>query len=298
MFSASASGLVPAPAAPPAGQLPAGAGIAPKPCHYAALLADSQPPAFIEVHAENFLGAGGAPHAGLRALRERFALSIHGVGLSIGGEGPLDGRHVERIAALLDRYQPESFSEHLAWSSHGGNHFNDLLPIVYDESSLRRVCEHVDQLQSRFGRRILLENPATYIEFDASCIPEAQFLASVVQRTGCGLLLDVNNAYVNCSNHGRDMAGYLAELPLQAAGQIHLSGHLRDSDASGAPLLIDNHGSEVEPEVWAWYAHALERTGPLPTLIEWDNEVPGYDVLRDQARRAQALLHARIRDTA
>jgi len=278
--------------------LPAGAGIAPKPQHYAALLGDADPPAFIEVHAENFLGAGGAPHASLRALRDRFVLSIHGVGLSIGGDGPLDARHVERVAALLDRYQPESFSEHLAWSSHGGQHFNDLLPIVYDEASLRRVCEHVDQLQTRFGRRILLENPATYVEFDASCIPEAQFLAAVIQRTGCGLLLDVNNAYVNCSNHGRDMAAYLDELPLHAAGQFHLSGHLIDSDAAGSTLLIDNHGSAVAPAVWAWYAHALDRTGALPTLIEWDNEVPAYPVLRDQSRQAQSMLDARVRAAA
>ena len=278
--------------------LPSGAGIAPKPQHYGPLLADPHPPAFIEVHAENFLGAGGAPHASLRALRDRFALSIHGVGLSIGGDGPLDQHHVERIAALLERYQPDSFSEHLAWSSHGGNHFNDLLPVVYDESSLRRVCEHVDQLQSRFGRQILIENPATYVQFDASSIPEAQFLASMVERTGCGLLLDVNNAYVNCNNHGRDMANYLAELPLHAAGQVHLSGHLLDCDSVGAPLLIDNHGSEVAPEVWSWYAYALERTGPLPTLIEWDNDVPGYNLLRDQVMRAQALLDKQVRDVA
>ena len=283
---------------PAARHLPAGAGIAPKPQHYAALLADSQPPAFVEVHAENFLGAGGEPHASLRALRDRFALSIHGVGLSIGGEGPLDARHVERIAALVDRYQPESFSEHLAWSSHGGNHYNDLLPIVYDESSLRRVCDHIDQLQARLGRRLLLENSATYVEFQASHIPEAEFLSLVVNHTGCGLLLDVNNAYVSCINHGRDMAAYLAALPLHAAGQCHLAGHARDTDAAGAPLLIDNHGSEVSAVVWDWYARVLDVTGPLPTLVEWDNDVPGYDPLRNQARQAQALLDARLRDAA
>lgn len=269
-----------------------GAGIAPKPQHYASLLADPDPPAFIEVHAENFLGAGGEPHASLRMLRDRFPLSVHGVGLSIGGEAPLDARHVERIAALLDRYQPDSFSEHLAWSSHGLNNFNDLLPLVYDQASLDRVCRHVDQLQSRLRRRMLLENPATYVEFSASSIAEGEFLAAVVSRTGCGLLLDVNNAYVSSINHGRDPVVYLASLPLHAAGQVHLSGHAVDSDASGAPLLIDSHGSEVADAVWDLYALALQTTGPLPTLIEWDNDVPAYAVLRDQARHAQRLLES------
>lgn len=269
-----------------------GAGIAPKPQHYASLLADPQPPAFIEVHAENFLGAGGEPHASLRALRDRFPLSLHGVGLSIGGEAPLDARHVERIAALIERYQPDSFSEHLAWSSHGLNHFNDLLPLVYDQASLDRVCRHVDQLQTRFGRRILLENPATYVEFADSSIAEGEFLGAVVKRTGCGLLLDVNNAYVNSINHGRDPVAYLASLPLHAVGQVHLSGHAVDSDALGAPLLIDSHGSEVADAVWGLYARALESTGPLPTLIEWDNDVPSYGVLCDQARQAQGFLDA------
>jgi uncharacterized protein (UPF0276 family) len=275
-----------------------GAGIAPKPQHYASLLADPHPPAFIEVHAENFLGAGGEPHASLRALRDRFPLSLHGVGLSIGGEAPLDVGHVERIAALIERYQPDSFSEHLAWSSHGLNNFNDLLPLVYDQASLDRVCRHVDQLQTRFGRRILLENPATYVEFAASSIAEGEFLGEVVRRTGCGLLLDVNNAYVNSINHGRDPVAYLASLPLHAAGQVHLSGHAVDSDALGAPLLIDSHGSEVADAVWRLYAHALESTGPLPTLIEWDNDVPAYTVLRDQARQAQMVLDACRRSAA
>lgn len=275
-----------------------GAGIAPKPQHYEQLLADPMPPAFIEVHAENFLGAGGEPHASLRALRDRFPLSVHGVGLSIGGQAPLDARHVERIAALLERYQPESFSEHLAWSSHGMNNFNDLLPLVYDEASLDRVCRHVDQLQSRFGRRLLLENPATYVEFSASSIDEAEFLCAVIGRTGCGLLLDVNNAYVNSINHGRDPVAYLAALPLHAAGQVHLAGHAVDHDASGTPLLIDNHGCAVADAVWNLYAHVLESTGPLPTLIEWDNDVPDYAVLRDQARLAQHLLEGRRRNAA
>src|SRR3990167_1336350 len=275
-----------------------GAGIAPKPQHYASLLADPHPPAFIEVHAENFLGAGGEPHASLRALRDHFPLSLHGVGLSIGGEAPLDARHVERIAALIERYQPDSFSEHLAWSSHGLNNFNDLLPLVYDEASLDRVCQHVEQLQSRFGRQILLENPATYVEFCASSIAEGELMGLVVQGTGWGLLLDVNNVYASSINPGRDPAASLASLPLHAARQFHLSGHAVDSDAGGSPLLIDSHGSPVADAVWSLYARALASTGPLPTLIEWDNDGPPYAVLRDQASQAQRLLDAQRQHAA
>jgi uncharacterized protein (UPF0276 family) len=237
--------------------LPAEAGIGAKPAHHEAILADSRPPAFVEVHAENFLGAGGAPHAWLRAVRERLPLSIHGVGLSLGSDQPLDERHLSRVAALVEHYQPQSFSEHLAWSSHGQNHFNDLLPLAYDQRSLQRVCEHVGQVQDRLRRRILIENPATYVEFEASTIAEADFLAELVRRSGCGLLLDVNNAYVSCINHGRDVGTYLASLPLSAVAEIHLAGYTRDRDGSGAELLIDSHGCAVAEPVWALYAALL-----------------------------------------
>lgn len=269
--------------------LPAAAGIGLKPVHYQALLGATEAPAFVEVHAENYMGAGGAPHAWLTRVRDRLPLSVHGVGLSIGGAA-LDEVHLDRLARLLDRYQPQSFSEHLAWSSHGHNYFNDLLPIVYDPASLSRVCAHVDQVQSRLRRQLLLENPATYVEFSASTLAESEFLGEVVRRTGCGLLLDVNNLYVSCRNHGRDPGQYLAALPLAATGEIHLAGHFVDSDANGDPLLIDSHGSAVADAVWALYAQALQVTGPMATLIEWDHDVPGYAVLRQQASRADGFL--------
>lgn len=272
--------------------LPVGAGIGAKPRHFEALLADAEGPAFIEVHAENFMGAGGPPHAWLGRLRERYPLSVHGVGLSIGGESPLDEVHLDRLASLLARYEPAQFSEHLAWSSHGGTWFNDLLPLRYDLAAMVRVCEHLDRLQSRLGRRVLLENPSTYVEFDGGDFEEAQFLAEVVQRSGCGLLLDLNNAYVSAVNHGRDVHAYLSALPLAAVAQVHLAGHGRDRDAAGADLLIDDHGSAVAPPVWDLFEQLVAWRGPLPTLVEWDTDVPSYAVLMAQARQAASRLDA------
>jgi hypothetical protein len=218
--------------------------------------------------------AGGPLHHYLTQIRSHYPLSIHGVGLSIGGEGGLDAAHLDRLAALIDRYAPESFSEHLAWSSHGGVFLDDLLPLPYDRDSLSRVCAHVDQVQTRLGRRILLENPATYVEFAASTFTEAEFIGEVVARTGCGLLLDVNNAYVSGVNHGRDPWACIEALPLAATGQIHLAGFARDVDAAGDPLLIDTHGAPVSQAVWALYRKVLERVGPMPTLIERDSDIP------------------------
>lgn len=269
--------------------LPTQAGIGFKPTHFDSLIADPSPPAFIEVHAENYLGAGGAPHAQLNPLRERLPLSIHGVGLSIGGEEPIDETHLSRLAALLRRYEPASFSEHLAWSSHGGTYYNDLLPIVYDARSLQRVCDHVDRVQARLGMRLLLENPATYLEFADSDIPEPDFLTAVIGRTGCGLLLDINNIHVTCHNHGHDSRAYLAALPLHAVGEIHLAGHALDADAAGA-LLIDSHGGPVDDAVWALFDEALALIGAVPTLIEWDNNVPDYARLVAEAREADRVL--------
>ena len=276
--------------APALAGLPAGAGIGAKPQHFQALLDDPQGPAFIEVHAENYMGAGGPPHAWLRRLRERYPLSLHGVGLSLGGDAPLDEAHLDRLAALVARYEPAEFSEHLAWSSHGGVYFNDLLPLRYDHATLARVCEHLDRLQQRLDRRVLLENPSTYVEFDGGDFDEAQFLGEVVRRSGCGLLLDVNNAYVSASNHGRDAAAYLEALPLAAVRQLHLAGHAHDHDASGAGLLVDDHGSPVAAPVWALFERLVARRGPLPTLIEWDTDVPAYDVLMAQAGLAARRL--------
>jgi uncharacterized protein (UPF0276 family) len=253
-------------------------------------MADPAPPAFVEVHAENYLGDGGLPHRQLAALQGRVALSVHGVGLSIGGIDPPDPGHLRRLRALLERYPAARFSEHLAWSSHGGVHYPDLLPLRYDARSLVRVCAHVGEAQDALGRRILLENPSTYVAFDGDEDTEAGFLAEVVRRSGCGLLLDINNAYVSCRNHRRDVHAYLAALPLHEVGEIHLAGHAIVRDEDGLEHLVDDHGARVSAEVWALYREVLDRIGPHPTLIEWDTAVPEYDVLRDEARRADDLL--------
>lgn len=282
---------------PAATGLPATAGLGFKPEHFAAAAARPGAVGFYEVHAENYLGAGGAPHAMLARLRAGHALSIHGVGLSIGGPAPLDRGHLGRLRALLQRYEPESFSEHLAWSSHGAAWLNDLLPLPYTEETLATVAAHVDEVQETLGRRMLLENPATYLRFAASTIPETEFLAEVAARSGCGLLLDVNNVFVAAANHRTDPRAYLAAFPLHLVGEIHLGGHSAEALASG-PLLIDDHGSPVADPVWTLYAEVVAATGPLPTLIEWDNDVPAFEVLLAEAGRAEAILRQKARPDA
>lgn len=270
-------------------RLPPRAGVGFKPQHLADIRRDPHPPAFFEVHAENYMGAGGLPHAQLAALRGDHALSVHGVGLSIGGAGGLDAGHLARLRALCDRYEPESFSEHLAWSSHGAEYLNDLLPLPYTSGTLAAVCDHVDQVQQVLGRRMLLENPATYVLFAQSDIPETEFLAQIAARTGCGLLLDINNVFVSCTNHRRDPRAYLADFPMDGVGEIHLGGHAAEDLPSG-PLLIDSHGAAVADPVWTLYGQVIDRIGPVPTLVEWDNDLPPWPVLAAEAARADALL--------
>jgi uncharacterized protein (UPF0276 family) len=253
---------------------------------------------FVEVHAENYMVRGGPFLARLERVRQRHALSVHGVGLSIGGACPLDADHLQRLSALVRRFEPRWFSEHLAWSSHGGVWFNDLLPVPCDAATLDRVCEHVDQVQQCLGRRMLLENPSTYLESDASTMDEGLFLAEVVRRTGCGLLLDVNNAYVSAVNHGRDAVAFIDALPLAAVGEIHLAGFAEDRDAAGDRLLIDTHGSPVDEAVWQLYRHAIDRVGPVPTLIERDHDVPTLATLIAEASRARTLMQAAARKVA
>ena len=271
--------------------LPAAPGLGFKSEHFPAIRAGKPDLGFFEVHAENFMGDGGAPHAMLTALRADYAISLHGVGLSIGGPGPLDGDHLNRLKSLCDRYQPDSFSEHLAWSSHGSEYLNDLLPLPYTNQTLQRICQHIDHLQQFLGRQMLLENPSTYVLFEQSTIAETDFLAEIVRRTGCGLLLDVNNVFVSCSNHRADPRAYLDAFPLHAVGEIHLGGHDQEELPDG-PLLIDAHGSEVADPVWALYAEVIARAGALPTLIEWDNDVPEFPVLMAEADRARAVLES------
>ncbi len=274
--------------------LPNRAGLGLKPEHFREILVTTPDIGFFEIHAENYMVDGGPFHHYLTRIRERYPLSIHGVGLSIGGEGPLDESHLDRLAVLLDRYEPESFSEHLAWSSHGGAFLNDLLPAPYHAGTLARVCEHIDRVQDRLKRRMLLENPATYVEFAASTMAEPDFISEVVGRTGCGLLLDVNNAHIACVNHHRNPRDYMRALPLDAVAQIHLAGFAQDEDADGAPLLIDSHGSPVAEAVWSLYCHALDWVGPTPTLIERDNDIPAFPVLLAEAQHAERILERLI----
>ncbi|TMV94114.1 DUF692 domain-containing protein [Thioclava sp. BHET1] len=269
--------------------LPTNAGLGFKPEHFPAVIETKPPLGFFEVHAENYMGAGGMPHAMLERLRADYALSIHGVGLSIGGADPLDKTHLARLRSLCDRYQPESFSEHLAWASHGGEWMHDLLPLPYTDETLDIVCDHIDQLQEALGRKMLLENPATYLTFVQSDIPETDFLAQIARRTGCGLLLDVNNVFVSCVNHRTDPRAYLRAFPIEAVGEIHLAGHETEELPSG-PLLVDSHGREVSEPVWGLFAETVTQFGPRPSLVEWDNDVPDFATLMTEASRAEAIL--------
>ncbi len=276
----------------PAPTLPARAGVGLKPAHFQEILAHQPDMGFYEVHAENYMVPGGPFHHYLSAIRERYALSIHGVGLSIGADASLDMDHLDALAALLARYQPQSFSEHLAWSTHSEVFLNDLLPLPYNTATLQRVCDHIDQVQSHLGRRMLLENPATYVEFAASTWDEAAFLSEVLCRTGCGLLLDVNNVYVSCINHQRDAHAVIRALPLAQVGEIHLAGFAQQVDANGDLLLIDSHGAPVAQAVWDLYAFTLALTGPVATLLERDNDIPPWPVLLAEAGVSERQLSA------
>ena len=270
--------------------LPALPGVGYKPQHYTAILSNAAPVGWLEIHAENYMGAGGRPIAQLRRLAEQFPISVHGVGLSIGGEGPLDADHLDRLKTLVDWLNPASFSEHLAWSSHGPTFLNDLLPLPYNAGSLANVARHISQVQDKLGRQMLLENPSSYLAFEASDMSETQFLQELSQRTGCGLLLDVNNVFISATNLGTSPQAYIDAFPLAAVGEIHLGGHDPDADETGAPLLIDSHRRAVADPVWALLDYTLSRSGPKPVLIEWDNDVPDWPELATEAQRAAQAL--------
>lgn len=271
-------------------KIPARSGLGLKAEHYRAILDTAPDLGFFEIHAENYMGDGGPPHRYLSAIRERYPVSLHGVGLSIGGRGPLDRDHLKRLRALSDRYQPGLFSEHLAWSTHDSGYLSDLLPLPYTAETLQRVCDHIDETQEAMGRQMLLENPSSYLTFEESTIAEADFIAEIARRTGCGLLLDVNNVFVSAKNLKTDALSYIDAYPLQHVQEIHLAGHDAMTDAEGEDLLIDAHGSQVAPGVWGLYAEVLARTGPLPSLIERDNNVPPLDALLDEARLADSMI--------
>lgn len=271
-------------------RLPNAPGVGYKPQHFNELRADPGSVSWIEVHAENYMGDGGRPLAQLAALAEQFAISVHGVGLSIGGETPLDQDHLTRLKKLCDWIKPASFSEHLAWSTHGAEFMNDLLPLPYTPQTLARVVSHINQVQEVLGRQMLLENPSSYLIFEESTLSETDFLSELAHRTGCGLLLDVNNIFVSSTNLNLSPTAYLDAYPTDKVGEIHVGGHDEDIDENGAPLLIDSHGKAVVDPVWALLDYALNQTGPAPVLVEWDNDVPDWPVLREEAARAAAAL--------
>jgi uncharacterized protein (UPF0276 family) len=273
-----------------AAPVPARAGAGLKPQHYADILDALPDIGWFEVHPENYMGAGGPPHHYLELVRERYPLSLHGVGLSIGGAGPLNETHLMRLKALDRRYEPGLVSEHLAWSTHEDYFLNDLLPLPYTEETLAHVARHVSQVQDTLGRRILIENPSTYVQFRASEMSEVEFLRELVRRSGCGLLLDVNNAYVSAVNHDGDARAYIDAFPMEHVGEIHLAGHAAFEDDAGAPLLIDAHDRSVADAVWALYRRAVRRLGSVPTLIEWDNDIPAWDVLFAETRLAERAM--------
>lgn len=272
------------------GPIPAEAGIGLRAPHYASLLADRPGIAWLEAHPENYMGAGGPPHRYLTAIRSDYPLAFHGVGLSLGSAEPLDSGHLAALRALADRYQPAIVSEHLSWSVADGVYLNDLLPLPYTEEALDLIAMRVHETQDTLGRRILIENPARYVAWSHSTLAEAEFLSALASRTGCGILLDINNVYVTGANLGRDAAADLDLFPADLVDEIHLAGH-HERVHRGRVIRIDDHGSRVCDAVWRLYDQFVRRHGPRPTLIEWDSQIPPLAVLLEEAARAQSILN-------
>lgn len=270
--------------------LPNKTGVGLKAEHVDDILQSKADIAFFEIHAENYMGAGGMPHAQLTKIRENYPISLHGVGMSIGGSSDIDDQHLARFKALIDIYNPSMVSEHLAWSTHDDVFYNDLLPLPYTDETLTNVVEHIDQVQSVIGRQILIENPSTYVTFKESHWSEVDFMKEIAKRSGCALLFDVNNVFVSATNHGYKPADYINAYPLHLVEEIHLAGHATDSDDHNNTLLIDAHDREVCEDVWELYKLTLSKTGPKPSLIEWDNEVPSWTTLELEAKKADAIL--------
>lgn len=283
-------------ALPPSSHLPVATGIGLRAAHHERVHGEQPGIAWLEVHTENFLGGGATP-AMLEALRARYAISLHGVGLSLGSAEGLDEDHLARIAALVRRLDPAAVSDHVSWSVTGGVYFNDLLPIPYDEEALEVIVRNVTRFQEAIGRTVMVENPSTYLRHVQSDRAEPQFLAELCQRSGCGLLLDVNNVFVSTENHGDDAQAYLAAIAHLPIGEVHLSGHhLRK--IGNRSIRIDDHGSPVSDPVWTLYEHALAIIGPRPTLIEWDSALPPLETLLAEAGKAQLRLDAAKRSAA
>ncbi len=270
--------------------IPACAGIGLRSAHHQEVVERRPTVGFFEVHSENFFGAGGPPHRYLERVRAEYPLSLHGVGMSLGSVDPLNNQHLDRLAQLIERYRPGLVSDHLSWCSIGERYFNDLLPMPYTEEALAHVVFRVCQVQEHLGRQILVENVSTYLEFEHSTIPEWEFVAEVAQQSGCGVLLDVNNVYVNAVNHGFDPQTFLRGIPLGAVGEMHLAGHTVNHLDDGKRILIDTHNDLVCDPVWELFRVAVARFGRAPTLIEWDTDLPELDVLLNEAAIAQMIL--------
>jgi hypothetical protein len=265
--------------------IPPASGIGLRAEHYDAMLAGRPPLGFLEVHSENYFGAGGRPRAVLDVLARDYPLSLHGVGLSLGSTDALNMAHLRSLRALIDRYSPTLVSEHLSWSSVDGRYFHDLLPLPYTEEALGHIAGRIERVQDYLGRRILIENLSSYIEYSHSTMPEWEFLTAVAARSGCGILLDVNNIYVSACNHGFDALHYVQAIPAQYVGEMHLAGHTVRSTADG-PILIDTHNQPVSAPVWQLFELAARRFADAPALIEWDTDLPALEVLLEEAARA------------
>jgi len=268
---------------------PGAVGVGLKAPHYKEALKEPHEIDFFEVHAENFMGDGGPPHRWLSGFKSQFPLSVHGVCLSIGGRDALDKDHLDRMASLIERYRPELVSEHLAWSSDEGFFYNDLLPPPLTKTSLVRTRAHVDQVQERLGRQILIENPSLYLKLIEDEIPEPEFLNELARRTGCGLLLDINNVFVSASNLDFSPEDYLDAINADAVREIHLAGHAIDH-FEGATIRVDNHGAHVCNEVMTLFERFVRHAGPRPTLVEWDTNVPPFETLKAEAAAAKSVM--------
>jgi uncharacterized protein (UPF0276 family) len=269
--------------------IPAKAGIGLRHPHVLEIIEQKPDIAWLEVHSENYLAAGGARMRQLEAIREDYPLSCHGVALSLGSSEGLDREHLSRLRDLFDRFDPGLVSDHVSWTTTGGAYLNDLLPLPYTGEALDVICRNVDQAQDAFGRRMLVENPSSYVTFHASTMPEWVFMAEIAARTGCGILLDVNNIYVSSRNHNFDARAYIDAIPAEAVGEVHIAGHT-SRDVGGGTILIDDHSSAPIGEVWDLLDHALARLGPVPVLMEWDGEIPALEVLTGVAEEAQRHL--------
>jgi hypothetical protein len=274
--------------------IPPRAGVGLRHPHVSRFLSEKPSVGWLEVHTENYMSAGGIRLAALERLRADYPLSCHGVGLSLGSAEGLDADHLARVKAVVDRFQPGLVSEHVSWSVTGGVYFNDLLPLPYTDEALAVICRNIDHAQEALSRQILVENPSSYVQFHQSTMPEWEFIAEIVRRTGCGLLLDVNNVHVSAHNHDFDAEAYIDAVPLGAVQEIHVAGHFvrqfADEEGNDRVVLIDDHGAEVAPQVWDLFRAALRRLGPIPTLMEWDSNIPELEVLLAEARKAEMIL--------